>query len=395
LFKQVKITAVLLAACLLTVLVMPALANPIEERNQELHTVREMQKRAQQKINEYRRQERNLRREVELLEREISRFQSEIRSIGRKINTTEGQIKVAEGELTVAEEQITGMQDLLDVRLRSIHEFGRVSYLEVLFSSATFTDFLSRFNDLQLVLAQDRALLEEYRLERERIAGIRDDLEGRRQELLGLRRSNLQKREELELKNMERELLLEAVREDLDAEEEAHRQLEEEAKQLEAMIRRLQEQQRGSAFHGSGVYLWPVPGFGLSWITSGFGYRVHPITRRPGSFHGGIDIGIPRSRWPRARAFTGTPVEVVAADSGIAFVFPMVSGFGNLVVIDHGGNTATVYAHLNSFLVNNNTAVFRGQPIGTVGSTGFSTGPHLHFEIRINGGRVNPLNYVR
>ncbi len=393
--KQLRLIPALLAACLLLALVMPVLANQIQEKHQELESIREMQKRVQQKIEEYKRQERNLRREVELLEKEISRVQAEIRTLGRKINDTEGRIRVTEENLAAAEKQVADMEDLLAVRLRAIYEYGHISYLDVLFKSSTFTEFLTRYNDLQLILAQDRELLGEYRDERERIAGIREDLEERRQELLVLRRSTLQKKEELELKNRERELLLAAVRDELDAEEEANKKLEAEAKQLEEIIKKLQAQQRGAAYRGSGVYHWPLPEFGPSWITSGFGYRIHPITRRPGSFHGGIDIGIPHDRWPRSRAYTGTPVQVVAADSGIAYVYRMGTGYGNVIVIDHGANIATVYAHLDSFLINDNTAVIKGQPIGVVGSTGYSTGPHLHFEVRINGVRENPLNYVK
>jgi murein DD-endopeptidase MepM/ murein hydrolase activator NlpD len=395
LLKQAGIIPAVLAGCLLLALIMPVLANPIQERHQELDAVRQMQKQVQQKIEEYKRQERNLRREVELLEKEISRVQAEIRSLNRKIKNTEEQIKETEAELAAAEEQIDFMEDLLAVRLRAIYEYGHVSYLDVLFKSSTFTEFLTRYNDLQLILEQDRELLEEYRQERERIAEIKENLEERRQELLTLRRAGLQKKEELELKNMERELLLAAVRDELDAEEEANKQLEAEAKQLEEIIKKLQEQQRGAAYRGSGVYLWPVPEFGPSWITSGYGYRIHPITRRPGSWHGGIDIGILYNRWPRARSYTGTPVQVVAADSGIAYAYRMGSGYGNVIVIDHGANIATVYAHLDSFLINDNTAVIKGQPIGIVGSTGASTGPHLHFEVRINGVRENPLNFVK
>jgi murein DD-endopeptidase MepM/ murein hydrolase activator NlpD len=233
------------------------------------------------------------------------------------------------------------METILDIRLRAIHENGQVSYLDVLFNSSTFTEFLTRYNDLQLIMAQDRELLLEYEDERKRIAAIRDALEDDRQDLLTMRRDTLHRQRELETKNAHLEKLLSEVRDDIEAKEKANRQLEEEAKKLTDIIRKLQEQQRGTTSRGTGSYVWPVPEFGSSWITSGYGYRIDPITRRPGTFHGGIDIGIPHNRWPGSRFYIGRPVEVVAADSGIAYTYRMGSGYGNLVIVDHGGGIAT------------------------------------------------------
>ncbi len=390
--KQAVVTFLLTG--LLAVAVLPAFANDLREMRNEQEAVRREIRQTQSEIETYKRQETTLERELRSLERTIDLVQAEVRSLGRRISVVEGEIGVAEEELSAAEERIAEMEQLLAVRLRAIHENGQVSYLEVLFSSATFTEFLTRYNNLQMIIAGDRELLGQYRDERERFLALKEGLESRRQELEGLRRQNVIRKEELGNRTEQRERMLVAARHEIEEREEMVRRLEAENRKLDRMIEETLARQRSAGYRGTGRYDWPVAEFGPEWITSGFGYRVNPITRRPGQFHGGVDIGIPHSRWQGSRSFNGQTVSVLAADSGVAHIYRMAGGFGNLVIIDHGGGIVTVYAHNHAFLVSDGENVQRGQPIATVGSTGFSTGPHLHFEIRINGQRVNPLPYI-
>ncbi len=373
--------------------IFPVFANQIDEKKNELGAVKDDIKAVQGELKENKAKESTLQRDLRLLETNINKVQAEIRALGQKITATEKEIARIEAELSDAEERIEEMDKLLAVRLRAIYENGQVSYLDVLFESATFVDFLTRYNDLQLIIAEDKELLLRFQEERQQILAIKDKLEASRQSLLTFRRDNLAKKQELEGKTTERSRLLVAVRSEIDAQEEAIKKLEAEAKKIENLIKQMQAAQSG--YRGTGQYRWPVPDYGTSWITSGYGTRIHPITRQPGTFHGGIDIGIPHSRWPGSRSFNGNPVEVVASDTGIAHVYRMGSGYGNLIIIDHGGGIATVYAHLHRFLVTDKQEVVRGQAIAHVGSTGASTGPHLHFEVRVNGERKNPMNYLR
>ena len=125
---------------------------------------------------------------------------------------------------------------------------------------------------------------------------------------------------------------------------------------------------------------WPVPS--SSRITSPYGYRTHPILRTR-SFHSGVDIAAP----------TGTPI--VAANDGTVIYSGTRGGYGKCIIIDHGGGTATLYAHCSQLLVSSGTTVSRGSTIAKVGSTGQSTGPHCHFEVRINGSTTEPMAYLR
>lgn len=391
--ERLSVFAVVVLLIMLATTVFPVFANEIDEKQSELIELRRQKEQQQRELNESKKVEQNELRQLQLVENEINTIKAQIRSLERKIENTERQIADTERELRAAEARIAEMEDLLAIRLRAIYERGNVNYLEVLFDSTTFTEFLSRYNDLQLIIAQDRELLTTYEGERAAALVLKADLEESRQELEDMKREHLAKAETVEEKKKEHERLLVAARNRIDAIEEQIKKLETEEKALEDRIRKLRS--ANSEYIGTGVYTWPVPDYGPSWITSGYGYRIHPITRAPQSFHGGIDIGIPHSRWPGSKSYSGRPASVVAADDGIANVYPMATGYGNLVIIDHGGDIFTVYAHLHRIDVKDKQRVTRGEHIAIVGSTGYSTGPHLHFEVRVNGNRENPLNYVR
>ena len=393
---QKKLFALLLAFVLLGACILPAAANTptIKDKMNELEGVKKDINRRKEELAQNKKEQEKVLQEIKLLEKEIAVIEAEIRSLNQKITATEEEIAQTEEELAAAEAKIAELDELLAVRLRAIHEHGTVSYLEVLFSSTSFTDFLSRFGNLQQVIKEDKVLLTEWQEERSRIEQLKVSLEERRQELLTLRRGTMEKRRKSELKRAEQEQLIAALREDYEKTNEAISKMEAEAEKLTEIIKKMQEEAQKAA-RGTGQLLWPLPEYGPAWITSGYGYRRDPITGKQGVFHGGIDIGIPRVRWPGASNYNGNPVQVIAADSGIAYTYQMGSGYGNLVIIDHGNGLSTVYAHNHSFLVANGQPVAQGQAIAIVGSTGYSTGPHLHFEVRVNGERVNPLGYVR
>ena len=390
--------SLLMLAFLLFTSILPVFANQITERQEELGSVRADINNRRKELQQNKAEQNKVLSEIRQLESAIEVTQREISSLADRISTTENEIAETETNLAAAEVKIAEMDGLLATRLRAIHENGNISYLEVLFSSASFAEFLSRFNDLQLIIAEDRALLTEFQLERERVAEIKNALEQKRQELQAMREQSIAEINNLERKQTEQQQLQAALDEEYEEMERVVRQMEREASQIERIIRQMQAAQRRSrqttaAYRGSGQLAWPVPEFGPSWITSRFGFRVNPFSGAPGAWHGGVDIGIPHARFPRNRS--GEPVHAVAADAGVAHIFPMRGGYGNMVIIDHGDGIATLYAHLDSILVANQVSVSRGQAIGVVGTTGLSTGPHLHFEVHVNGNRVEPLAFIR
>lgn len=393
--KRKTCLILMLVVLLLASGVLPVFANQVDQKQKELNSLQGDLTQRKQELRQNKTEQDKIVKEIQHLEKDMNVIQVELRSLGNKIKGTESNISVAEADLTTAEDKVDMMDEVLAVRLRSIYENGNVSYLDVLFSSSSFTEFLTRYNDMQMLIAEDHVLLAEFQVERERIEAVKAALEERRQELLTLRRQNLLKNQQLQSKRSEQKQLASMLQEAIDETENEVKKLEAEAKALNKIIKDLQAAQRGTSYRGSGTMRWPVPEFGTGWITSPYGNRKNPFTGQAGTFHGGVDIGIPHSRWPGSKSYSGSYAAIVAAEAGIAYTYRMGSGYGNLVIIDHGGGISTVYGHTHDFLVPNGKTVQRGEAIAMVGSTGYSTGPHLHFEVRVNGVRVDPMPYIR
>ncbi len=391
---------VILAAFLL-VYITPVAANDLEQQIQErfgeLDSLKDVVGGQKKELKQYKSEEERLLEELKELEISIEQYRRELNKLEEDINATEKEIERVTEELAQAEAQFAKIDEMLRKRLRFIYQNGDVDYLEVLLNASSFSEFITCLNNLKTIAQNDYQLLEQAREEKLAIGNMKADLEDKHNNLVLMRREKIAQKEELDKQVASRKTILEQVQEQIEEQERVIRELEEEAKALEEVIRRLQEEQRRKNNLAPGKLLWPVAGFGRNWITSGYGYRTHPITGQKRSFHGGIDIGIPHNRWPGSSAYNGNPVNAVAAADGVV-IFTGISGsltygYGRLVIVDHGGGMSTVYAHNHNILVSTGQEVTRGQPLSIIGSTGSSTGPHLHFEVRINGERVNPMQY--
>lgn len=389
----------LLSIILCLLLVAPIYAQTIDQKKTELESVQEEIGGREKELEENKTRAGQLQEEIRVITIQLGQAKEELEQVNRDIQETEENIVLKEIELGEAEERLQEQDDLIKVRLRAIYENGNVSYLEVLFSSSSFNDFLTRSAYLKTILDQDVHIFDSFQRERDIIQGHKLELEDHRTGLLNLRRVQVEKQEQIERQSRERSRLLGEVRSEIEAQERAIRELEAESQKIEEIIKRMQEEEarRAAAITPGGTILWPLAEFGMGYITSGFGYRVCPITRQARAFHGGIDIGIPHSRWPGSPSYGGTPVNILASEAGTVIYAGLSGslsyGYGRVVILDHGGGVSTVYAHAHSILVSVGEEVSRGQAIATVGSTGSSTGPHLHFEVREGGTRVNPLNY--
>jgi murein DD-endopeptidase MepM/ murein hydrolase activator NlpD len=292
-------------------------------------------------------------------------------------------------QLTAAQRSLALHDTMLKRRLVDIYENGDVSYVSVLLAAHSFSDFVERWDDLRLLINANQRVVRERKIAEAHVETVERDLERTRLELQQEQTAQEQARTQLASLASERENLVAvasqqrhqvaaqvAQMEDLTAAEEA---------QLESLIqerqRELEEQRRASGIAegggvetgGSGSFSWPVTGP----ITSPFGWRSSPFNGSP-DFHPGLDIAAP----------TGTTV--TAAAGGTVIMAQWYGGYGNYVLIDHGGGYSTGYGHLSAIYVSNGQAVKRGQAIGAVGMTGEATGPHLHFEVRIDGKPVDP-----
>ena len=338
---------------------------------------------------------------------EINRQMIEL--IGEQIEIYDEIIAEKQAELDKALEKETTQTELLRSRIRAMEENSTYSYASFIFDSSSVTELLSRIGDVNDIMHYDKTLEEEYMAAREDVESIKKSYEEARHE-----QELLQK--ELDTKQAELDAQVEAaytmiadietLSDDAQAEYDAIAEEEAKAEETlqEAIRKRAAEQAKynqnnnsnnggggnsggsggnsgggGSSGGGSATSLsnlqWPVPSCTL--ITSRFGYRVAPTTGAS-TYHGGLDIG------------AGMGASIVAAGAGDVIYAGANGGYGNCVMIDHGNGVVTVYAHMSSIGVSYGQYVTAGQYVGAVGSTGVSTGPHCHFEIRINGAQTDP-----
>lgn len=334
----------------------------MEELDASIDNNQSLQSETNQKI-------RNVTTQVKTLEKEIIDLDGEIKA-------TESAIILKTDELAEAEIKIAEKNELLNQRLRVMYKTGSVGYLEVLFGAEDFTDLLSRIDMLQKILVHDQNLIQSLKEQRDIIEQKKVELETIKDELLALFKNKITKQNELNvaLNNLiayKKELINDEV-----ALVEMEDALLDEANKLTEIIKNLEL----AATYVGGEMMWPVPGHYM--ITSPFGNRLHPISKQY-KMHTGIDIAGPK----------GTPI--VAAQTGTVVYANWFGSYGKAIIIDHGGGYTTLYAHNDSINVSVGSVVKKGDNIALLGSTGYSTGPHLHFEVRMNGEYVEPLTYVK
>lgn len=380
---------------------------------------------------------------IEELDRKLNELSQEIDTLKGKISDANENLEQIKVDLAEAEECAQNQYDTMKKRIKYMYENGSQDYLEILLSASSISDLLNRFEYINKINEYDDNLLAEYKKTKELIAQKQIEqeeqiasLELMQEELSieqdGVEKLSAKKTEQLNKKNAaissseaqvadyasqieEQEALLEKLLEEerkRKEEEERKRKEEEERKRKEEEERKRQEEEEkkkqeqannnnssssgsssagssssgssdsnssGSNVNTSSSFRWPLNVSGV--ITSAFGYRDQP-TAGASTYHKGIDIAAP----------TGTAV--VASAGGTVTTASYQSAAGNYIMVYHGNSTYTVYMHLSAINVSVGDTVSKGQTIGAVGSTGVSTGPHLHFGVNVNGAYVNPLNYV-
>ncbi len=370
----------ILAALAIALILLPLSAEAntdLEARQRERRLVQQRMQEAERRAAAADRQARSVLSELQIIERNIDRTTQEIRTLEGRLRTAESELRRLTRELDDATQRLSRRNAQLGTRLRALHERGAVSYLEVLFQARSFADFINRFNLLRMVINQDIAIYHAVQEERTIVAERRVEAEERRVEISSLRTEKQVQQTSLQSRAASRTSILNSLNQDKQEAIRAYNELNRLAEELDRVIRELEARNRGV---GTGTFTWPVPG--STRITSPFGWRTHPIFRTR-EFHSGIDIGAPSGR------------NIVASDGGTVLWADWLGGYGRTVIISHGA-FSTLYAHASALLVEEGDKVTKGQVIARVGSTGHSTGPHLHFEVRNQAGtRLNPSERVR
>lgn len=409
--KKIKrLSALLIAAALLAVFtVQPAgggevKAASLAQIEKDIAAANKQIRDAERRAAEAEREARNAEQQKQTISAKKEDLEAEIKSLMKEIDkiaiakskkqaekdAKQEELVQSGVELEEAEKRVVKREELLEMRMRTMYTNGFVSYMDVLLSATSFSDFLDRFDALQTILNSDRDMVEQLKKEKEAVEKKKAEIETQYAELEAIYQELELQQAELVKKEADKEVLVASYNENLDQLSETLEELElisEEQEQLlvalASKVSKLNaEKNRIKNPYTGGKLGMPLKG--TVRVTSNFGTRVHPITGAKHT-HTGIDFGAPQ----------GT--SIYAAEAGVVIVSQWWSGYGNCVIIDHGNGLWTLYGHIRNggLLVDVGDNVEKGDKIAEVGSTGNSTGPHLHFEVRKNEVPVNPGGYLK
>lgn len=353
-----------------------ALADDLEDQLADLQRQAEEQQaktnEASAKVESVSERLRQIQEELRVATAEYKEVKGQLDSVEDKISDNTELLQKTEADLKVKNKK-------LQQRVRDIYINGQISYVDVLFGAKDFADLMTRMDVLKRIIKHDYDLIMKVKEEKAKVENTRAQLEKDKAEAEVLVADAQAKKTKVEDKESEQQVLLDQAIYDRDTSERMYEEIMAASQEVANMIRRSQMSSAGysGAPAGAGGMIWPISGP----ITSEFGWRTHPIfgTAR---FHSGLDIG----------GDYGMPI--YAAASGTVIYAGWISGYGNAVIIDHGGGVTTLYGHNDSLNVSEGENVAQGQVIAMCGSTGNSTGPHCHFEVRENGEPVSPYGYL-
>lgn len=353
-----------------------ALADDLEDQLADLQRRAEEQQaktnEASAKVESVSERLRQIQEDLRVATAEYKEVKSQLDDVEDKISDNTELLQKTEADLKVKNKK-------LQRRVRDIYINGQISYVDVLFGAKDFSDLVTRMDVLKRIIKHDYDLIMKVKEEKATVEKTRVQLEEDKAQAESLVADAQVKKSRMEDKEAEQKVLLDQAVYDRDTSERAYEELMAASEEVANMIRRSQMSAAGysGAPAGAGGMIWPISGP----ITSEFGWRTHPIfgTSR---FHSGLDIG----------GDYGMPI--YAAAGGTVIYAGWISGYGNAVIIDHGGGVTTLYGHNDSLNVSEGESVAQGQVIAMCGSTGNSTGPHCHFEVRENGEPVSPYGYL-
>ena len=373
-----EIMAALMAVTIFLNLISPVGAASIQDKQAELESIQ------QQLYNKD-------------MERENAK--KVVASATDRLIEAQSQLSVAQNELATVEEEREDLEQQIDSntvaidkkkdqvkqrvnvyrgRLRDIYINGQINYLDVLLGAKDFSDFSSRMYLLKRVIASDISLLEDLKKKRAELEANQEILKSNMAKIKVVHSEVSSKQQLVAQKTSEREAAYNDALAEQERLDEEYNELMATSERIANMIRNLES---GGTISSSSIvssgYAWPIAGE----ITSPFGWRVHPVFGTE-KFHTGLDIA----------ADYGDPI--VASNSGTVIYADWMGGYGNAVMIDHGGGIVTLYGHNSSLAAYDGQQVAKGQIIAYAGSTGYSTGPHCHFEVRIHGEVTDPLDYL-
>ena len=386
--KKLRAAAAFLALVITALAFMPAgpaLAvsqseiDALEEQRDELKAQREEM---QAGIDELKDQQAGVLEQKRALDEQNEVYRQELELIEEQVSLYTRLVDEKAAELEKATEAEAEQLAIYKQHVRAMEENGDYTYLSIIFGSKSLSELMSNLDMIGEIMDADKRIYDQYTAAREDAEEIKAEYEATLDALSDKQAEYEAEKADLEAKIAEASAMIEQLEEEINSNYDLYLEVlaQEEALEIDiqSMIAELERQEAANSITSTGTYIWPLPGYSPG---SAYGWRMHPIYNEM-RFHAGEDIGAP----------SGTPI--LAADSGMATVIPdNGNGYGNYIMINHGGGRVTLYAHMSAFAISNGATVNQGDVIGYVGSTGNSTGPHLHFEVRVNGATTDPKQY--
>lgn len=345
---------------------------------QQIKKVEQKRIEIKKKISSLARLERQEANKLSRNQQKLEKNQRELKQSKEEYSEKQTTISNLQDELNSYLAQYNKRQNASAERIRCIYKTKHTLILDLLISTNSISQFLDRIYYQNLIIQSDKKKMQQLRAEAKKIALLKQRLELERRQLSRIIRDIDRENSNIKVTIRQNKSMIEKIQKDKRAYERSERELMRQSASLTSMISKTT---KNSGVNVSSGFILPVAGR----VTSPFGWRTHPIFKSK-IFHTGIDYGVPY----------GTPIK--AANSGKVIYSGWYGGYGKVVILDHGSctgsPTTTLYAHMSQQKVSVGQNVVRGQTIGLVGTTGYSTGPHLHFEVRINGKPQNPNNYL-
>lgn len=377
-------------------------AKSVNELQKEKENIKEKADSTQELLNETQSEKSSVNKQVEELDAELSAVQDEVDRLTNQLSETENELSKSEAELKQASENKENQYNSLKNRMAVMYEEGAIGYIQIILESDGFSDFLKRAEYIGQIMEYDQNVFKNYELTEKTIEAKTSEIRTEKERIEVLKTEQQSRQSDLNEKLAEKQELAEKLAGDEASYLQQLSDLEKEDKEVSNLIIEAENAERaaaaaaaqssdsadssgssaGKVYAASGGNLqYPVPNYRGYQYNSPYGYRTSPI-RGGIEFHTGVDL----------KATMGT--DIVAAESGTVIYSGNKGGYGKTVIIDHGNGMSTLYAHNSSLVVSVGEHVQRGQVISKAGTTGYSTGVHLHFEVRINGNHTNPAPYI-
>ena len=378
-FRRKMLPIVILSLCILGTSALPSRANVLGDAVGQQKDVLNQKDQARGQLNQLTYSADKIKTQMAQLETQIATAQTLLDQKQAAYTQAKTQVISAQKELDQKQKELEDRRVALGKRVKGIYESGQISYVELLFQSSDLSDFVNRMEYFTKLVDNDRELLIDIKSQKEQIAQKTRELQSRSDQAAQLKVQAASVSANLDNTKSQQRVALDQNQKAQQAAFDDVDRLESEANALGDKIRSLQAAQatRKGGVSGS-VSTWPVPGFYE--ISDPFGWRIHPITHKH-SLHTGTDIVAP----------TGAPIH--AAGAGVVLIAGWNSAYGNMTIIDNGNSISTLYGHQSAMAVTEGQSVQANQVIGYVGSTGWSTGSHLHFEVRVGGNPTDPMQY--